>query len=1019
LPSVAQISDARKLLPMRRSDDASGVESARELLSLARKVYNRCLDVQPKTLSVGAQLQCAHLRSLCLQALLAYGAFCSADDEDLSSCGTHWGRTACMFLSLDQLEQAARCLDAAEDILDGAKHDDDLNVIEARCMLKGWKAQVLWAHGEPSAAALQLDEARAILSLRGPDALMSTRLFVSANVALTLVHVGYVTAEESGDKDKEGARQLIRIIDTALAILGDLDHEQIAAARDSALRMKAHLCMLEEEFDAAAIALSQHSNPATDADDDAAVRILKAKLLLRTNQKAEACAQLLGWLRNNSELRFSSARTVLQLLVECQCMPAALEACGVLHERFVASSSEAMDTADTAFVEEFSELCELKYELLSESVPDSAAAAEHLETVIDGHCSGRMPVTTSALSSLGTRLWEAGCRSFEDGELHKAIEQFERCARFMEEAKDYAGHSRVLASLAHCYLLQNRPERAASRALLVLKSAAEDESAALARYGSGSGGGPGSHAVTEMHRPTIMARKVLVVTSIKQKDLEAAQAHVVGLLSSSKNDHILLAAICEEVKAMGQQYNGAVIMLCEQYLQALDEQQSSPKDRCKLAGTVRSLFLLRMCERNNAMADSASCDDDGKHKRALLKSLQLVAKRLTQEGIAQVCDDQAHLVWLANQAYNLATEGVEQSLGDTVSLQTTCELLQASIDITSVLPLEQKRALTMLISYLWMCKCHLRMAVSTSDAEETARPDKNPFLTKASNAVQAAFRIRQKFPSLAAAASTASAADATNTAPMSVDHAGAHATAESSGSATLHDEELDAHMALLNVEVALRRHDPNARSILLRAAETRGVTPRVLYRMSRLAKECSNPPLAREALELAFSTLVDAEPKDFENIGLVMRSLTYLLRSDDMVRKKQYRTMMQLLSSFASGNCPMQVDQLHWLHASSFNSGLTAFRERRLEDAEEWMSMSYFFTGLAPGLVECRNKMKELYQQLLSQLDPLSDPRAKSFEQRLSAQIFPSTGGPRLDSSEQSRHSRPLALSTGADTAAS
>ena len=39
-------------------------------------------------------------------------------------------------------------------------------------------------------------------------------------------------------------------------------------------------------------------------------------------------------------------------------------------------------------IEYFSELCLTKHTLLAETMSDSAAAAEHLETVIDGHCSG-------------------------------------------------------------------------------------------------------------------------------------------------------------------------------------------------------------------------------------------------------------------------------------------------------------------------------------------------------------------------------------------------------------------------------------------------------------------------------------------------------------------------------------------------------------------------------------------------------------------------------------------------------
>ena len=100
-----------------------------------------------------------------------------------------------------------------------------------------------------------------------------------------------------------------------------------------------------------------------------------------------------------------------------------------------------------------------------------AAAAAYLETVIDAHSNGQRKLTSATLQTLGRRLFRAGCRSFATGDLHHGIERFEGASRFLELAEENSDQLNVQAWLAYCYMIQDRPDKAKSRAVAALRVA--------------------------------------------------------------------------------------------------------------------------------------------------------------------------------------------------------------------------------------------------------------------------------------------------------------------------------------------------------------------------------------------------------------------------------------------------------------------------------------------------------------------------------------------------------------------
>ena len=476
----------------------------------ARIVYNRAQEWRRHCTDEDTLRRNSHLRVLSLVVLKDWGS--STLDPEIAIMSKHWGRTALQFVLCAELcaedeeadiEQAQLCFRQAFALLQRASAPGQVEVLEASCMLKGWQAQLDWLKGDVQSVIQRLEDAHAALEQHGGSALLPTaRRYLSEHCAYALASSGFqrlsgTDGEGSGAGHAIDRRSLMRMLDLTIALLGD-DLGDAQALRDRALRLKAWLALLEDDFDLAAQALDQHtcyelrrsghtaSEAGAEAEaveeaerdvgaGEAGYHLLTFSLLFKTNRKAEACSQVLDWV---STTPFDISRDALQVLQENDCSKSAVDACSRLLERFASSQ------------EEYSELVEVKHRLLEgEEAPPwalqlqqlsgplalalaccggaggtelpqgSVAAAAYLETVIEAHCKGERTLTSATLHTLGRRLFRAGCRSFATGDLHHGIERFEGAARFLELAEDNSDQLSVQARLpaARCDAPRNSP----------------------------------------------------------------------------------------------------------------------------------------------------------------------------------------------------------------------------------------------------------------------------------------------------------------------------------------------------------------------------------------------------------------------------------------------------------------------------------------------------------------------------------------------------------------------------------
>jgi hypothetical protein len=271
--------------------------------------------------SAEEELKDAHLRALCLLVFQRFSAS-KMDDADLASLAKHWIQVSVLFMVSDESAESRALLDTANQLLDTASPDDAM-MLEARCRVKATKAQLQWVVGNPRASIEKLEEVLPLLDKLGARCLPSTRRFLADNIALSLACAGHADAEEEmpdapASEAQTDRRLLIRLTDLSLSFLGEdaADTE----VRDRALRLRAWLCILEEELDMAAQSLQRHSGGLIErgdemdvADEDGARTehkqhatyvLLKLALQLKTSQKAEACAQAITWLTTDSSLSF-------------------------------------------------------------------------------------------------------------------------------------------------------------------------------------------------------------------------------------------------------------------------------------------------------------------------------------------------------------------------------------------------------------------------------------------------------------------------------------------------------------------------------------------------------------------------------------------------------------------------------------------------------------------------------------------------------------------------------------------
>ena len=458
--------------------------------------------------------------------------------------------------------------------------------------------------------------------------------------------------DTAGGTPEIDRRDLIRLLDLALSLLGgggagssssfDGEGMELTALRDKILRLRAWLCMLEDEVEMATHSLNQHSARATSPE----YMLLRCALLFRSNQPEEAAAQTVEWIRSGDALPYDAAADAIALLCSHQKHRSALTAVNVLSERLgtawddartgardaslhmvdasAAAAASSPTSVGSELSQQYSELQERKHALLTESIPDVTAAAEHIEDILDGHCSGRRPLEDSTLRTLASRLWASGCERYAHGDLHRTCEDFERAFRFLEPSRSLPAKARAQATLAHCYLQQDRLDQAVDRAHHCLKLLREYVPM-LGPSGGAAGRTPAaSHQGGEHHwerassttlgdlrgglRCAIggisgdvedeeniaasqsLAQITIVKARVKQGDVAGATAQIESLLACH-HDHILLASVCEELASGGSAYHSASILILERFVEQIAELPLAP-GAASAAGGVGTLKAL-------------------------------------------------------------------------------------------------------------------------------------------------------------------------------------------------------------------------------------------------------------------------------------------------------------------------------------------------------------------------------------------------------------------------------------------
>lgn len=776
----------------------------------ARAVYNLCLQKQVANRQ-DIMLATTHMRALCLALTEASKEVAPACDMDRGMHAKHWARTGLQFVILGEVDEAQRSLDASSARLRDFDDAHSVELLECELHLCGYRAHLAWRRDDFKQVLKHVEEAHTLLEERGGTQwiLASSRQYLSEHVALRLARRSFEISEEGGASSAGGTgvvaadgadaadgvasagverREQLRLLDLALAVLGSnaastdaLDEIDLASLRDRILRLRAWLCMLEDEIDAATHSLQQHSN-ATSPE----YMMLRCALLFRSNQPSAASALTVDWLREQTDLPHDVASDAIKLLTDSQAHASALVAANLLSERLARSDDLSAPCAGgtSTLGAEYSDLQEVKYRLLTESVPDQAAAEEHLELVLDGHCSGRLPLEELTLRGFASKLWASGCEKYAHGDLHRTVGDFERAFRFLEHTRQRASQARAQSTLGHMYLQQDRLEQAVDRASNCLKLIPQrraGESDALDALDALSGApGSGADDTDDWDTSQSLAMITLVKAKIKQGDAAAAHAQIDALLTRHP-DHLLLAAICEELASLGSAYHAASIQILESFVNRLAElpvhaggaggvggvgegdTSTSPPPRPerasasaeKLAAATRSLVSLRI--QAAAAQDKEGGEAGGASQRsmrtALLTDLQAIARRLARDGAA-VCDDPAHIEWLADQAWHLAwVEGqrVPAELGESSvsgsdehesqTLRFCADFVEASADLTAALPATEARLGLMRSAQLVICRAALRLAAAKPISETAEREH----LTRAAKAMDAAFRLHQRY----------------------------------------------------------------------------------------------------------------------------------------------------------------------------------------------------------------------------------------------------------------------------------
>ncbi len=910
------------------------------------------------------------LKAICLFVYQRLGAR-DIDDAERAELARHWIKTGAKLLALDEAEEAFFCLGRARLALDTAslEHADVLNV---SCYHRGWEASAEWVRKAPERAVHLLEEALDFANFRaGTLCTDSTRFFLAVDVAFALAcqgHIGgtslrlvetdaattgsapmEVIPSDADSKDARMRRSVMRLAEIAELLLSFTGSgatpdappslTEWIAARDRVLRLLAWLCMQEDKMESAADWLTKHSavcDGGVSKDDEESLVQLQLALLFLTDRVTEAAARASGWLLSDegASLRVDTVLNTLGLLCEHGCAEAATRACDHFLNHPGGGDGEARAL--------HSELCELQYKLLTEMVPDSAAATALLDLILDGHATSAKPVRRETLSWLAKRLWNRGYEAFNDGELYKTIEYYEQCARFLRAAADNESLCSTNASLAHCHWLQGSYGKAIGCA---------KEALALGQAPTSSEVPLGIDAVAPAH-PTLLAHSVLIKSQLRVGDQDDAQASVDAFFRAHPSDRLLIATLCEDVIAMGTSHRATAIKLLEGHLRALDSEMAGADERVHLASTVRSLMMMRSDDGAAAARNDdergATATYDGKcdQTRIMVSQLgdaRLLCKRIAQAGAEAVCDDADHLEWIGGKAWSLALELVESfTESETVSqveLELAVGLFECFCELSAALPSSEERLKAQLLAQLVLCR--LRLSLVSPGATEVPTEKREAHAKSASTAIQAAFRLRERCRGVEV-------------------RSGAQTSGKTSS--------LDVALVLHNIEVGLLCKDPNLGANLHRAAESESISPQHLLEISCSARKVSDRKAQLLALELAMAKLLASDLKNMNLLATLLRARISACTSrvDKWVH---YERLSQELQPFSADNCPLDEDSLQWFLATAHNIGVKAFMDEAFADAERWFSLATSFVNLAPRAFEgTRKAMAMAYDEVLKKL---------------------------------------------------
>ena len=216
--------------------------------------------------------------------------------------------------------------------------------------------------------------------------------------------------------------------------------------------------------------------------------------------------------------------------------------------------------------------------------------------------------------------------------------------------------------------------------------------------------------------------------------------------------------------------------------------ESSSCGRNKLIALCHSVVMHQL---------RLSCSDAAEQtalKAAMLRDLQLAARRISQDGLSAVCDDPSHVEWLSDTAWNIACDLLVPDQASTLPDVALCAgFLSMAYAFSEALPASEARLRLQLRAQSLICRCHLSLAGEMDPGTQATAVMQEHLLT-ASTSIQLSFR-----------------------------HA-ARLGQSPEGSAKPEGEDLGPMMQLLNFEVSLRRGDPNLKQLLARVAEADGTT---------------------------------------------------------------------------------------------------------------------------------------------------------------------------------------------------